>query len=349
MSLQVTIAKLLLKLPGNLLVKLSGGKPAEINGRVLDPQFQFIAHGAKSQPPMSSLSPQEARAASATGLAMFTEQPEAGVSFDDEEIPSSSRHKIPVRIYRPDDQDPLAPAMVYYHFGGGVIGDLDTCHVFCSILAKRVRCPVVSVGYRLAPEHKFPAGLQDAIDAYEWALRNGEKLGSPPGVATIGGDSMGGNFTAVVTQEMMRERKPLPLLQLLIYPATELENEFPSYSAYGDAYPLSADVMRWFMDQYLPDGQNHADVRLSPARETRLENLPPAIVVTAGFDPLVDDGAAYAELLRRSGVDVTYKCYDSLAHGFTAFTGVVRQARKACEDIADMVAKEYAGFGIKTY
>ena len=347
MSLQVTIAKLLLKLPGNLLVKLSGGKPVEINGRVLDPQFQFIAHGAASQPPMSSLSPQDARAASAAGLAMFTEAPEPGVSFHDEEIPSRNRHKIPVRIYRPDNQDPSAPVMVYYHFGGGVIGDLDTCHVFCSILAKRVRCPILSVDYRLAPVHKFPAGLNDAIDAYEWALRNGEKLGAPSGIATIGGDSMGGNFTAIVAQEMMRERKPLPLLQLLIYPATELENEFPSYTAFGEAYPLSADTMRWFMDQYLPEGQNRADVRLSPARETRLEDLPPAIVVTAGFDPLVDDGAAYAELLRRSGVDVTFKCYDSLAHGFTAFTGVVKAARKACEEIAGMVAEAYAGFDLK--
>lgn len=347
MSLQVTIAKLLLKLPGNLLVKLSGGKPVEINGRVLDPQFQFIAHGAAKQPPMSSMSPQDARAASAMGLAMFADEPEPGVAFHDEDIPSRNRHRIPVRIYRPDDQDPAAPAMVYYHFGGGVIGDLDTCHVFCSILAKRVRCPIVSVDYRLAPEHKFPAGLEDAIDAYEWVLRNGEKLGAPSGVATIGGDSMGGNFTAIVAQEMMRERKPLPMLQLLIYPATELENEFPSYSAFGEAYPLSADTMRWFMEQYLPDGQNRADVRLSPARETRLEDLPPAIIVTAGFDPLVDDGAAYAELLRRSSVDVTYKCYDRLAHGFTAFTGVVKEARKACEEIAGMVAEAYAGFDLK--
>ena len=349
MSLQVTLAKLMLKLPGNLLVKLAGGRPVEINGRVLDPQFQFIAGGAKSQPPMSSMAAADARAASAAGLAMFADEPEPGVDFSDDTIPSSGRHKIPVRIYRPQNQDPKAPAMVYYHFGGGVIGDLETCHVFCSMLAARVKCPIVSVDYRLAPEHKFPAGLQDCIDAYEWTLRNGEKLGAPAGVATVGGDSMGGNFSAIVTQEMMRERKPLPMLQLLIYPATELENEFPSYQAYGEAYPLSADTMRWFMDHYLPEGQDRTDVHLSPARETRLEDLPEAIIATAGFDPLVDDGAAYAELLRRSGVDVTYKCYDSLAHGFTAFTGAVKAARVACEEIADMVAEAYARFEISDY
>lgn len=296
---------------------------------------------------MSSMPAADGRAASAAGIAMFADEPVTGVGWSDTEIPSSGRHKIPVRIYRPDNQDPKAPMMVYYHFGGGVIGDLETCHVFCTILADRARCPVLSVDYRLAPEHKFPAGLNDCIDAYEWALRNASKHGAPAGAATIGGDSMGGNFAAIVAQEMMRERKPMPLLQLLIYPATELEDEFPSYAAYGETYPLSADTMRWFMEQYLPNGQNKADVRLSPARETRLEGLPEAIIVTAGFDPLVDDGAAYAELLRRSDVDVTYKCYDSLAHGFTAFTGVVPEARRACEEIADMVAAAYSGFNIE--
>jgi acetyl esterase len=347
MSLQVKIAKLLLKLPDSLLVKLAGGKPVEINGRKLDPQFQFLAHGAKSQPPMSSLPAADARAASAAGLAMFGDRPVSGVSWENDEIASSSRHKIPVRIYRPANQDPKAPVMVYMHFGGGVIGDLDTCHVFCTMIAKRARCPIVSVDYRLAPEHKFPAGLQDCIDAYEWALRNAAKLGAPAGVATIGGDSMGGHFAAIVTQEMMRERKPLPLLQLLIYPVTEIENEFPSYTVFGETYPLDADTMRWFLDQYLPEGQDRSDVRVSPAQETRLEDLPPTIIVTAGFDPLVDDGAAYAELLRRSDVDVTYKCYDSLAHGFTAFTGVVDAARRACEEIASMVAAAYGKFEIE--
>ncbi|MEM5515996.1 alpha/beta hydrolase [Henriciella sp. AS95] len=347
MSLQVKIAKLLLKLPDGLLVKLAGGKPVEINGRKLDTQFQFLAHGAKSQPPLTSMPPADARAASAAGLAMFADEPVSGVTWTNDEIPSSGRHKIPVRIYRPDDQDPKAPAMVFLHFGGGVIGDLDTCHVFCTMISKRARCPIVSVDYRLAPEHKFPAGLEDCIDAYEWTLRNAAKLGAPAGVATIGGDSMGGNFSAIVTQEMMRERKPLPLLQLLIYPATEIEQEFPSYAAFGETYPLDAETMRWFMEQYLPDGQDKSDVRISPAQETRLEGLPPAIIVTAGFDPLVDDGAAYAELLRRSDVDVTYKCYDSLAHGFTAFTGAVDEARRACEEIAGMVAKAYSGFEIE--
>ncbi len=347
MSLQVTIAKMLLKLPGSWLVKMSGGKPVEIEGRTLDPRFQFIAQGAKRQPPMTSLPAAEARAASAAGLAMFADTPVSGVSWSDSDIPSRASHRIPVRIYRPDNQDPKAPVMVYYHFGGGVIGDLETCHVFCTMLAAKARCPIVSVDYRLAPEHKFPAGLNDCLDAYEWALRNAAKHGAPAGVATVGGDSMGGNFSAIVAQEMMRERKPMPLLQLLIYPATEIEEEFPSYRAFGETYPLDAETMRWFMEAYIPEGQSRTDVRLSPARETRLEDLPPAIIATAGFDPLVDDGAAYAQLLRGAGVDVTYRCYDSLAHGFTAFTGVVPAARQACEEIASLVADAYDRFEIE--
>jgi acetyl esterase len=347
MSLQVTIAKLLLKLPDSWLVKMAGRKPVEIEGRTLDPRLQFIAFGARKQPAMSTLTPEQARAASAEGLAMFADEVEPGVNWSDTDIPSSGKHAIPVRIYRPDNQNPKAPMMVYYHFGGGVIGDLETCHVFCTMIAKAAQCPVLSVDYRLAPEHKFPAGLEDCIDAYEWALRNAAKHGAPAGTATVGGDSMGGNFAAIVSQEMLRERKPKPMLQLLIYPATEIEEEFPSYRAFGETYPLDSDTMRWFMDKYLPDGQDKTDVRISPARETRLEGLPQAIIATAGFDPLVDDGAAYAQLLRRSDVKVTYKCYDSLAHGFTAFTGVVPAAREACEEIAQMVAKAYSGFKIE--
>ena len=341
MSLQATIVKLMMKLPDGFKRRMSGGKPVELGGRTLDANFQFLAHGAAKQPPMSSLEPDVAQAASKQGLAMFMGEDEPGVSWRNQEIPSRGSHKIPVRIYRPDRQDAKKPALTYYHMGGGVIGDLDTCHQFCQILATRIGCPVVSVDYRLAPQHKFPAGLEDCIDAYEWTLRNAESLGAPAGQAMIGGDSMGGNFTAIVTQEMLRQEKPLPDLQLLIYPATDLVSEFESYTVYGETYPLSADTMHWFMKQYLPSEDfDKSDVLLSPAFERRLDELPPAIIATAGFDPLVDDGAAYAKKLEDAGVPVHHICYDSLAHGFTAFTEVAPAARLACEEIADMVKTE---------
>ncbi len=342
MSLQATIAKLLLKLPAGWKIKMAGGAPVELGGRTLDPNLQFIAHGAANQPPMSSLDPEVAQAAAIEGLGMFAAKPEAGVSFEDTTIPGNGGHQIPVRIYRPADQDPNAPMLAYWHMGGGVILNVEACHAFCSIVSKVAKCPIVSVDYRLAPQHKFPAGLEDCISAYEWTLKNAETYGAPSGRAAIGGDSMGGNFSAIIAQESTRRGMPKPDLQLLIYPATDLVTEFPSATTYGETYPLSTDTMQWFMKQYLPDEFDRANVLLSPAQETRLEGLPPAIIATAGFDPLVDDGAAYAEKLEAAGVGVEFKCYDSLAHGFTAFTGIVPAAREACFEIAGMVRDAYA-------
>ena len=139
--------------------------------------------------------------------------------------------------------------------------------------------------------------------------------------AAIGGDSMGGNFSAIIAQEMMRQQKPAPELQLLIYPATEIEGDYPSRTLHGETFSLSTDLMNWFMDQYLPEEVDRGDLRISPSRQTDLTGLPPAIVVTAGFDPLVDEGDEYAKRLADAGVDVIHKRYDRLAHGFTAFTG----------------------------
>lgn len=340
MSLQATIAKLLLKLPAGWLVKMSGGRPVEIGGRTLDPHFQFLAYGASKQPPMSSMSAQDGRAASAAGLAMFAAPLPDGVSTKDDAISAVGR-SIPIRIYTPDTQNPDRPVMVFYHFGGGVIGDLDTSHAFCGLLAKVTEAPVVSVDYRLAPEHKWPAGLDDALAAYEWALQNAEKLGAVPGQASVGGDSMGGNFAAIVSQEMKRAHKPQPVLQLLIYPATDVASDTPSMHVYGETYPLSTDTMHWFMSHYIPDGTNPADPRLSPLQETQLDGLAPAITVTAGFDPLVDQGKEYSDRLSDAGVPSTYRCFDSLAHGFTAFMAVSPAAQKACEDIAQMVDLAY--------
>lgn len=342
MSLQATIAKLLLKLPAGLKVKMAGGKALEIGGRTLDPNLQFIAHGAAGQPPMSSLEPEVAQAGALEGLAMFAAKPEPGVSWEDTTIPGQGTHQIPVRIYRPDKQNPDAPMLAYWHMGGGVILDVEACHAFCTMVSKIAECPVISVDYRLAPQHKFPAGLEDCISAYDWTLKNAENYGAPAGRAAIGGDSMGGNFSAIIAQESTRRSMPKPDLQLLLYPATDLVTEFDSAATYGETYPLSSDTMQWFMQQYLPDGFDRANVLLSPAQETRLEGLPPAIIATAGFDPLVDDGAAYAKKLEAAGVNVQFKCYDSLAHGFTAFTGVVPAAKEACLEVAGMVRDAYA-------
>lgn len=340
MSFQAFLARSFLKLPPKWLVKLAGGKPVEIGGRVLDPYLQFVAHSASKQPPMSSLSPTEARAASSAALQMLAPPAEPGVTHENLRL-AGPEAEIPARIYRPDTQDPHTPLMVYMHMGGGVIGDLEICHAFCEILASETGGPVLSVDYRLAPEHQFPAGLEDCIFAYEWALKNASNYGAPAGRAALGGDSMGGNFTAIIAQEMKRQHKPLPEMQLMIYPATDIEADFPSRETFAEAYPLSTDTMNWFMQHYLPTDQDQADVRISPAKDVNLEGLPPAVLVTAGFDPLCDEGEAYAKRLQAAGVATQFKCYDTLVHGFTAFTAATPAAEAACREIASFVKASY--------
>tara|TARA_R110000765_G_scaffold399774_1_gene494559 strand:- start:428 stop:1462 length:1035 start_codon:yes stop_codon:yes gene_type:complete len=341
MSLQQTITKLIFKLPGGLLVRMAGGKPLEINGRVLEPQLQMVAWNGRNAPPLSSLPADVVQAATREQLAMMAAAPEPGVIIEDSTIPGPDKNEIPVRIYLPDEQDTSNPMMVYYHMGGGVIGDLDTCNAFCSMIATIAKCPVLSVDYRLAPPHKFPAGIDDAMAAYEWALRNASKYGAPAGVAAVGGDSMGGNFAAIVSQEMKRQDKPIPALQLLIYPAVDLVEEFPSRTAFGETFSLSTDTMNWFMDQYLPEGHDRSDPLLSPGQSGDLSGLPPAIVITAGHDPLVDEGDDYALRLGRDGVYVKHKRYDTLSHAFTAFTDFSPGSRRACLQIAGMVRDMY--------
>ena len=249
--------------------------------------------------------------------------------------------QLPLRAYRPAEQDADAPLIVFAHFGGGVIGDLETCHAFCGILARIARTAVLSVDYRLAPDHRFPAGLDDVLAAYRWGRDNAARFGARPGTAAIGGDSMGGNFAAIVAQEMQRTGEAQPALQLLIYPAVDVASETASMSTYADAYPLSRPIMDWFMGHYMGPDADPADPRLSPNKAADLSGLAPAVVITAGFDPLVDQGEAYAKRLKAAGVPVTYRCYDSLAHGFTAFTGAVPAADAACREVARLVGEAF--------
>jgi acetyl esterase/lipase len=335
-AVQKFILKALMSLPSPVLRAMSGGGTVYRGGRTLDPRFQFLASAAARMPSMTTLSPDEARAASAKGLAAMSGPAEPGVrneslSIDGQDGP------IRLRAYRPADQDGAAPLIVFAHFGGGVIGDLETCHAFCGILARIARTAVLSVDYRLAPDHRFPAGLDDVLAAFRWGRDNAARFGALPGTAAIGGDSMGGNFAAVVAQEMQRTGEAQPALQLLIYPAVDVASETPSMTTYADAYPLSRPIMDWFMGHYIGADADPADPRLSPDRTADLSGLAPAVVVTAGFDPLVDQGEAYAKRLIAAGVATTYRCYDSLAHGFTAFTGAVPAADVACREIARLV------------
>ena len=335
------ILRAILSLPRSVLRGLVGGGVVYVGGRTLDPRLQFITAQAKRLPPLSAATPAEARVGAAQGLAPLAGTIERGVRIEYLTVPGAAG-PLAARVYRPADQDPAAPLMVYGHMGGGVVGDLDTCEVFCSILAKVARCAVLSADYRLAPEHRFPAGLEDMLSAYRWGRDNAARFGAPAGRAAIGGDSMGGNFAAVIAQEMKRAGEAQPDLQLLIYPAVEVASETPSMTTYGETYPLSRDTMAWFMGHYLGPGDAPDDPRLSPGRTDDLTGLAPAVIATAGFDPLLDQGEIYARRLRAAGVPVAYRCYDSLSHAFTAFTGVVPAADQACREIAGLVRETFA-------
>jgi acetyl esterase len=339
---QRTLLKAVLSLPRPALRLLSGGGVVFKGGRTLDPRLQFLASQARGLPALSTMTPQEARLASAQALKTVEGRVEPGVGIETFTITAESG-PVTVRAYRPGEQDPALPVMIYAHMGGGVIGDFGACHAFCSLVAAIARCPVLSVAYRLAPEHRFPAGLDDVLAVYRWALSNAGRFGAPTGAAAVGGDSMGGNFAAVICQELRRHGEAQPALQLLVYPALDLASESPSMTTYADAYPLSRGLMEWFIGHYLGPGDDPSDPRLSPLRAADLSGLAPAVIATAGFDPLVDQGEAYARRLQEAGTTAVYRCYDSLAHGFCAFTGAVPAADVACREIARLACETMKG------
>ena len=345
MSIQKTLTSLLLKLPDPILVAMSGGKPIVRDGRTLDARFQFIEAAAAKRPLPDPLTPAFARQGTDLLTFLFGGARENGVNCSDVTIELAER-EIKARAYRPQNQKANLPLMVFYHFGGGVVGNIGTCDAFCSIIASQVGCAVLSVEYRLAPEHQWPAGLDDAVDSFMWARDHAHQFGAPVGLVAAGGDSMGGNFTAILCQHLKAKEQAQPALQLLIYPATDIEAQDGSMQSCADAYPLTKATMDWFMANYLPAGTDLADVHLSPARASDLTGLAPAIVVMAGHDPLRDQGFAYATLLDGAGVPTQVVCYDSLAHGFTAYTGAVPAADKACRDIAGMIADAYRQQGL---
>jgi acetyl esterase len=225
---------------------------------------------------------------------------------------------IPLRHYRPAHSE--APMLVFYHGGGQVIGDLDTHDDVCRKFCRDGGVHVLSVDYRLAPEHKAPAGSEDAFAAYQWALEHATELGADPTRVAVGGDSAGGNLAALVSQRARNEGTTLPALQLLLYPVTNYRHDTRSHTLFADGYFLTKRDMNWFTHHYLGGADvDAADPRVSPLLADDLSNLPPAMVLTAGFDPLRDEGNQYAQAMQAAGVTVDHREFGSLIHGFANF------------------------------
>jgi acetyl esterase len=238
---------------------------------------------------------------------------------------------IPLRLYRPigSAADARLPVLVYYHGGGWVIGDLETHDTLCRELANGAGCAVVAVDYRLGPEHRFPAAVDDCIAATRWVRSNAAALGVDPARLAVGGDSAGGNLAAVVTIALRDDGDPPIAFQLLIYPATDMRRTAPSHTSNGQGYVLTSDTITYFHDHYIDDAAHDLDWRASPLLHADLSKLPPALVLTAGFDPLRDEGAAYAEKLTAAGNRASYVCFERQIHGFITMGKVIDEANTA--------------------
>lgn len=249
--------------------------------------------------------------------------------------------KLPVRIYTPKGGSAPKPGIVFFHGGGFVLCNLDTHDTTCRQLAAGTGAIVVSVDYRLAPEAKFPAAPEDCYAATQWAAQHARSLGIDGTRIAIAGDSAGGNLAAVVAL-MSRDRGGyLPIHQLLIYPVTDFAFETPSYRTNGEGYFLSTDMMRWFWHHYLETDEDGANPLASPLRAQHLAGLPPATVVTAEYDPLRDEGRAYAERLAAAGVPTAYTNYEGVFHGFFGMTEQLPRARQAVADACAALRKAF--------
>ncbi|MDB5731865.1 MAG: alpha/beta hydrolase fold-containing protein [Variovorax sp.] len=281
-------------------------------------------------PPTHTLTPAEARAFYRERRAATQPAPPAVAQVRD--LRASGPHgDIPLRLYRPlgaAEGDAL-PVLVYYHGGGWVIGDLDTHDTLCRELANGAGCAVVAVDYRMGPEHRFPAAVDDALAAARWVRGQADSLGIDADRLAVGGDSAGGNLAAVVAIAA-RDAGDLPIaFQLLIYPATDMRRGHASHSTNGQGYLLTADTIRYFHDHYIDAPRHDLDWRASPLLHPDLSKLPPALVITAGYDPLRDEGLDYARALTAAGNRASCVCFERQIHGFILMGKVLDEASTA--------------------
>ncbi len=312
-----------------------------LGSRTMDPKAQIVGEFVKSIrapgyfPPLPELR-QQLR----TMVALMDEPAPALERVEDVRLPGPAGD-LPARVYSASADPGPQPAVAYFHGGGWVQGDLETHHGLCARLARHAGVLVVAIDYRLAPEHKFPAAVEDCLAAYRWLRAHGRDLGADPARVAVAGDSAGGNLAAVVSQ-LSASGGPVPTCQALVYPALDFSLETPSHRDLANGHVIPRDRIVWYAEQYLRGEADKADLRASPLRAPSLAGQPPTLVVTAGFDPLRDEGRAYAARLREAGVDVVDREYPGQIHAFVSLTKAIPQGMACTLEIADYLRRRLA-------
>ena len=305
----------------------------------LHPQAKALIEAATADdlPPWHTMPVEEARAAFRSRQVPAQGEPPPVGQVTDRMLEVSDRH-IPVRVYRPTGRDGVKlPVYVHFHGGGWVFGDLDSHDIPCRYLCIQSGALVISVDYRLAPEHPYPAALDDAWESLRWVAAHGDELEADTSRLAVGGDSAGGTLAATVCRRARDEGGPDIRFQVLIYPVTDMTLSLPSMTELAEGYNFTRATMEWFRDLYLPDDESRTGPDASPLFAEDLSGLPPALVIAAGFDPLRDDAKAYAEALTAAGVTTEYICYGGMIHGFLNMPAVLDDGREATTRAAQSI------------
>ena len=338
--MKVSIAKNLkhlFSLPKSTLYLLSGKKPIQIDNKTLDPGLQLVTTVLSIFPSFATLAPKDARQVleALSGLieAPINHKPE----IENIQIAvENPKGKIPLRIFKPRIRTKeKLPVLVYNHGGGYVMGSVDSHEKICEIICENAHCIVVSVGYRLAPEYKFPIPVYDTITAYKWVCDHIEFVEGDRSRIATGGDSAGGTLATVLSHEL-KNTEYKPFFQFLIYPGTDASRKSDSRYRYGEGFFLTGKQIDWFIENYLNSEEDAYSPFVSPLLYKDFSNLPPAYIGTAGLDPILDDGSEYAEKLKSAGIDVIYRNYPNLIHGYvnvTAIPSCKDAILDACEEL----------------
>ncbi len=307
----------------------------------LDPQVKaFLDYlAAKGVPPMHTLSPEQNRLALKRSINRTNIPAPTVAKVQDRWIPVKDG-EIKIRIYSPDGEGPW-PILVYFHGGGFIMGDLDTVDAPLRALTDAVHCIVISVNYRLAPEYKFPTAVEDCYTAIKWAFEHAEYFGGDPARIATAGDSAGGNLATVMALLARERGGPSLCAQVLLYPCTDQLNDYPSHHEFAAGYFITLKDIKQIQKCYFMTEKDKANIYASPLLVEDLSCLPQALIVTAGYDPLHDEGEAYANRLGEAGVKVDYFCYDGMIHGFFGMAGIFDEGKALIEQVANYLKNAF--------